>query len=389
VRASAPSSPIRLLARAFLTCTALVGVPTYAQTVLPRGGSVVSGNATIGPVTGGTMSVTQTSQHAIINWDSFSVGAGQSIRFNQPNADAAILNRVTGSATSTIAGQITGNGQVYLINPNGIAITATGTVQLGGGFVASTLDIADADFMNGKLAFKGGGTSASVTNGGSIRIGNGGFAALLGGSVANTGTISVPLGKVGLGSGAAATLDIYGDGFLQIGLPSTANGADPLITAAGSISGARVEVRAAALVGALRNVVNVPGNLQATAAHMDGGALVLDAGDGAVEVSGKLDASSATGTGGKISLGGAQITLTGAQLDASGAAGGGVITIGGGSHGAAVAGLTTADSVAIDAGTAIKADARGSGNGGQVTVWSNDDTRFSGTISAQALGGSR
>src|SRR5204862_7225714 len=100
-----------------------------------------------------------------------------------------------------IAGQVSGNGQVFLVNPNGIAITPTGTVQVGGGFVASTLDIADADFNAGNLKFSGQGASARVSNAGAISSAPGGFVGLVGGNVSNDGTINVPLGKVGLGSG--------------------------------------------------------------------------------------------------------------------------------------------------------------------------------------------
>src|SRR4029077_5174078 len=99
----------------------------------------------------------QNSNRAIVNWNSFSVGQPNSVTFAQPGSSAAILNRVTGATPSTIAGQVQGNGQVYLVNPNGIAITPSGSVQVGGGFVASTLGIANSDFMAGNLAFFGHG----------------------------------------------------------------------------------------------------------------------------------------------------------------------------------------------------------------------------------------
>jgi large exoprotein involved in heme utilization and adhesion len=86
---------------------------------------------------------------------------------------------VTGSTPSTIAGSLRANGQVYLVNPNGIAITSSGTVNVGGGFVASTLAIGDADFIAGKRTFTGTGSSAPVSNAGKINVGSGGFVALL------------------------------------------------------------------------------------------------------------------------------------------------------------------------------------------------------------------
>ena len=361
---------------ALLASSALLSANTaHAQAVLPQGGRVIAGGVGI-TTSGNTTTVTQTSNRAIVNWDSFSVGAGDTVQFVQPGAGAAILNRVTGNATSSIAGQISGNGQVYLVNPNGLVITSTGTVDLGGGFVASTLDIADKDFMNGKLAFKVDGASTLISNAGSIKVGQGGFASLLGGAVSNSGTIIVPLGKIALNSGEAATLDFTSDGFMQVVLPG--GGA--------AIAGSSAVMRMSSVVRAVRDTVHLPSGLAASSAHMDGSALVLDSIEGATTVSGTLDVSAGAGKGGSVTIGGTNITLIGAQINASGAAGGGTVTIGGGSHGAQVAGFRTASTVSIDAASSIKADSTASGNGGQVTVWSNDTTSFAGTISAQALG---
>src|ERR1700732_3383147 len=124
--------------------------PLLAQSVLPQGGAVVGGSATIGAPTNNALTITQTSPSAVINWNSFSVGQPNTVTFNQPGSNSAVLNRVTGNTPSTIAGTIRANGEVYLVNPNGIAITPSGTVNVGGGFVASTLGISDHDFMAGK-----------------------------------------------------------------------------------------------------------------------------------------------------------------------------------------------------------------------------------------------
>lgn len=384
----------------------------HAQAVLPTGGNVTLGSAAI-TASGNSIAVDQTSARAVVNWDSFSVGQGASVRFTQPGTQAAILNRVTGTAASTIAGAVTGNGQVFLVNPNGIAITSTGTVDIAGGFVASTLDIADRDFATGTLTFTGSG-AGSVSNAGSIRVGSGGFAALLGGRVANSGTIDAPLGRIGLGSARQATLDLTGDGFLQVALP--ASGDDPLIEAAGRLSGARIELRAATVSDAIRNAVNVPGNLIAQGAHAEGGVVVLDGGGGgAVQISGKVAAGSDQGTGGTITASGASLTLDGASLDASGGAAGGAVTlsaatidlaghtaltatggaqggtvlVGGGLHGAGD--LPQATRVTMGSDAAIDVSATRDGHGGTAVLWSRVDdpaslTRFGGTILARGAG---
>jgi filamentous hemagglutinin family protein len=180
---------------------------------------VAAGQASIGTPSASGLTVTQSSDRAVINWTRFDVGTGQSVTFRQPGAASATLNRVGGDATSTIAGRIEANGQVFLVNPNGISITSTGSVRAAG-FVASTLDIGDADFLAGRLDFRGTGNSARVSNAGRIEALTGGFAALLGGSVAQHGTLFVPLGRVGLASGERVTLDLQGNGFMQVAVPS-------------------------------------------------------------------------------------------------------------------------------------------------------------------------
>lgn len=369
-----------------LATSALVNPPqALAQSALPQGGQVAAGSVSIAGDGPNGLRIDQTSNRAIVNWGAFSVGAGHAVTFVQPSAEAAILNRVTGAAASEIAGLITGNGRVYLVNPNGIAITTSGTVRLDGGFVASTLDIADDDFLADRLVFRGTGHSAGVSHAGTLSVGAGGFAALLGGQVSSTGRITVPLGSIGLGAGEAATLDLTGDGFLQLALPSSAPGRDPLLAAAGQLSGARIELRAATVADALREVVHVSGALTARGAHREGGVIVLDGGAGSTRVTGTLDAASAEGAGGTILVGGAAIDLVGARLDASGLTGG-TVAVGGGFAGAPVGQLDPARAATIDGASVIEASGL-AGRGGDVTVWGGNHLDYAGTIRATGTGG--
>jgi len=337
----------RIGPRGFPAVIALLGVatavPALAQNALPTNGHVVAGSVTIAAPVGNTLSINQTSNRAVINWNSFSVGQPNTVDFTQPSSTAAILNRVTGATPSSIAGQINANGQVYLVNPNGIVITPSGSVQVGGGFVASTLGIATGDFMSGNLAFTGNGASAGVSNAGSIGVGAGGYAALIGGTVANSGVISVPLGKVALGSGEQATLDLNGDGFMQVAVPTgttTAKG-QALVGNSGRIeaAGGTVELRAATVATAIRDAVNMSGVVAANSVSGHDGAITLDGGAGGqVRVTGTLDASApavtsygpasliATANGGRIAVDGARVRVGHrAVLNASGAKGGSVL----------------------------------------------------------------
>ena len=388
----------------------LAALPAAAQSVLPTQGLVTSGAASIRQ-SGADLSVTQTSQRAIVNWGSFSIGPANGVTFDQPSASSAILNRVTGSTTSTIAGQLQANGQVYLVNPNGIAITKTGAVQVGGGFVASTLGIADNDFNKGNLNFVGKGASAGVSNAGSIEAAPGGFVGLIGGTVSNSGVVSVPLGKVAMGSGEQATLNLTGDNFLQVAVPTNTKTADgqALVDVSGKVraAGGSVQLKAATVAQAIRNAVNVPGELSVTSARASGGSIVLGGGPGGdVSVRGRLRASGRT-AGGTIAIGGHDVALRQAKLaassakgrggsltvtgthtvslassavDASGATGGGAIRIGGDFHGASD--LTSAQTTTIDSASTLNASATGSGDGGTVAVWSDATTNFAERITA-------
>lgn len=406
-RASAQTRP-RLTA---LTAAILAGLMPLAgaQTaslpvlpVLPKGGSVSAGQATIVAPNGNRLDIQQNSQRAVLRWDAFSIGAGGVVNFNQPNGQAATLNVVTGPLGSEIAGTLKANGSVFLINPQGIAITATGLVDTRAGFVASTLGLSDDDFMAGRLRFNGRG--ANVLNQGRIVTGEGGQVALLGGRVENDGLILAPLGKVALGSASAATLDFSGDGFLQVMLPADAVDGDsrPLIGNGGRIEAGLVALRASTVREALREAIHLPGTIRATTLSGVDGAIVLDGGaGGTVRVGGTLDASSATAGGGRIDVTGHDVALAGATLDASGATRGGLVRVGGSFQGgradAALADtdgrylgrfgvlplLAAADRVGIDADSRIDVAAHGaSGVGGTAIVWSASATRMLGRLDA-------
>ena len=376
-----------LLATTALTGPGLVSVAAAQN--LPTGSSVAAGSASVAQPSSTSLAITQSSQSAVVNWQSFSIGQGYSVNITQPNASSALLNRVTGSTPSSIAGSLTANGQVYLVNPNGIAITPTGTVNVGGGFVASTLGISDADFMSGKRGFTGNGASAGVSNAGTITVGRGGYAALIGGTVTNSGNIYVPLGKVGLGSGEQATLDFSGDGFLQVALPTSAKPANDksdgaLIQNSGTIKadGGAVIMSAATAREAARNAINISGVVQARSIGGKTGAIEIGGGEGGqVTVSGKLTTASRKAKGGNITVTGKDIVLAGAKLNASGKTGGGSVKVGGDRQGGGT--LQRADTVTMDAASRITADATGNGNGGNVVVWSDVQTNFAGTISAK------
>ena len=258
---------------------------------------MTTGTATIVQPNATTLNINQSTNQAIINWNTFSVGRGDTVNFNQPSASSSTLNRVLGSTPSWIAGTINAPGTVLLINPNGIEITKSGVVNTGS-FAASTLNINDSDYLSGNYKFTGNGGSAGVINNGRINVADGGFAALLGGQVSNNGIISARLGFVALGAGEEATLDLSGDGFLSVGVPSSelgklvnANGA--LVSNRGKIiaNGGTVFLSAATAANILRNAVNIPGSIRTNSVGMHNGRIVINGGGGSVSITGKLAAN--------------------------------------------------------------------------------------------------
>lgn len=367
--------------------TALTPVLGLAQT-LPTGGSVAQGNATIQTPQGSKLTVVQDSNNAVINWQSFSIDEGAQVDFIQPGQNSAVLNRVTGETTSQIYGSITADGAVHIVNPNGIFIGPTGQINTAG-FVASTLGITDEDFMAGRYDYNGEGASASVQNQGRIGIVSGGYAALLGGQVSNSGVISVPMGRIGLGSGERITLNLSGDNFMQVALPT--NSDDPALEAlvenAGTISanGGRVEMLAATAQDAARRVVNMSGVVEATTVSGTSGSIIFGGtGGGSVQVTGQVSAAAdpeatVTRSGGFITISGGEIDLIGATLNVSGTGDAGWISIGEDPNGV----LPIADRVLLDEMTMLIADATLAGSGGTIWLTSNALTQFDGSISAR------
>jgi filamentous hemagglutinin family protein len=403
-RAQAPFSPHPLtlrMAHAFTrqtvagTVFVAVGLSAPWSFAAPQDAKVVAGQATV-QQSGSTTTVTQGSPRAAIDWRSFNVGATESVNFVQPNANSATLNRVTGADPSAIFGRITANGQVLLINPNGIVFGRTAQVDVGS-LVASTANISNANFMAGKMEFtEPGKPGATVENHGSITVGEGGFAALVGRGVSNSGVINARLGKVSLAAGDAFVLDLYGDQLVNLVVDPAAMATDaagtPLaarVDHSGSISadGGKVQLTAATVKRLVDNVINVSGVVRATSFETAPGRISLK-GDAntSVAVSGSLETSGHSG--GRIEVTGRDVTLaSAATLAATGSTTGGSVSVGGDWQGKGP--LLNAKQVSIETGARIDASATGQGNGGTVAIWSDDRTRFEGNIAARggAAGG--
>ena len=254
------------------------GLAVDGAWALPTGDQVVACAAVVSTSGPGQLNIKQSSDKTIINWQSFGIGRGESVDFRQPNASSIALNRVIGANPSEIFGRLTANGQVFLVNPNGILFAPGASVDVGG-LVASTLGIANQDFLAGKHKFSNEGSAGSVVNQGSLSAAPGGYIALIAPVVSNSGSMQATSGSVGLAAGDKVTLDFNGDNLLKIKVDAAAVSAQ--IDNSGTISadGGRVQLTARAADKLLSTVINNGGAIEARSMVRRGGEIVLEASD--------------------------------------------------------------------------------------------------------------
>ncbi len=381
-----------LLFGAIMVCTDIPHVHAG-----PKDGNVVAGDANIVQLNPKLLEIIQASDKVIIDWRSFSIDWDELVRFLQPDSDSIALNRVNGDTPSYILGQLTADGRVMLINPNGVLFGDSAVVDIGS-LVATTIDIRNEDFMAGDYNFDvdraSGGT---VVNRGRITAAEGGIVALVAPGVENSGVIVARLGRVALASGNSFALDFYGDRLIQIGVDDSVaerllapDGTElkALVDNSGEIyaDGGTVMLMAASVAkDVVDYAINMEGIIEARTATERNGQIVLEgAGEGIVRVTGTLDASGRESgdTGGEVKILGSKVGLVGqAEVDVSGDAGGGEVLIGGNFQGRGPE--RNADFTTIGSEVAIQADALTTGDGGRVIVWSDRVTRFYGNISAR------
>jgi filamentous hemagglutinin family protein len=282
------ASPVRAaVLLTLLPAFAWWNVPLQAN---PGGGVVVHGNVAMEGQAGRVLNIRQGSANAIIDWESFSIDADEMTRFIQPGTNSAVLNRVTGGDLSEIHGALRANGNVFLINPNGILVGPGGSIDVHG-LVLSTLDLENGEFLaGGDQVFKGS-SSAGVTNLGRINA-IGGDVFLIGRTVTNSGSVHAREGTVGLAAGEEVLIKAD-DGFggERVFIRATGAGVSgPGILNDGSIAGAAAELKAHGNHYAL--AINNQGAIRATGAVHSGGRVHLQGIGGGVSNSGSIRATS-------------------------------------------------------------------------------------------------
>lgn len=282
------SSRFRILkgGKISLVVSALIGSVTILS-ASPSGGTVTSGSASIAQ-NGATTNITQTTQKTTINWQNFSIGANETVNFAQPNTSSIALNRVVGNEKSIISGALNANGQVWILNSNGVLFNSTASINTAG-LVATTAQLSDADFNAGNYNFTNS-SSASVINAGTIEVTNNGSVVLASNEVINSGTIKAVKGKVHLVGASEYSLNLNGNSLVNLTVDKGVLNA--MVENSGTIiaDGGEVYLTTNAVNELLKGVVNNTGIIEAQTLDDVTGHVELFAHGGTANVSGTIEA---------------------------------------------------------------------------------------------------
>jgi filamentous hemagglutinin family protein len=258
---------------------------------LPEGWTVAEGEVTVDNSAPNRLVITA-SDHAIIEFDSFSISQGELVHFIQPSELSSVLSRVTGTSSSEIFGSLYANGQLVLVNSNGIHFASTADVQVSS-LIASTLDITNAMYLSDQLTFEkvAGSTAGFILNQANIQVSERGHLVFLSENIENQGVLTAYLGSVILGVGAKQTISFAEDGLINLVIDAGATDRSPL-QHTGQIyaDGGKIILSVKMLDEILDSLINMEGLIQAIRAVGKDGTVELVA-NGSVEIDADVNAS--------------------------------------------------------------------------------------------------
>lgn len=321
---------------------------------LPTGAEPVAGQVNF--VEASNMLDVHAQGKAIIQWEQFNIASQEAVRFHQADSSrSAILNRVIGGKASDILGSLFSNCPIYLINSKGVFIGSSAVIDTAG-FIASTADLEDAQFLSDQLdQFQQLGEGA-VVNCGKI-VCSQGDVRLIARKIDNQGSIVAPKGVV---QGVTTELMLY-PGEKQAFFVRLSEGEEG-IAHSGTIEAAAVDLQTRSPYEA---AIRVTGDIRSEKIR-------LIAKEGRSVVEGNLQAES-----GQVWVLGKEVHIAeSAKIDVSGDQPGEVL-IGGSFQGKDPA-ILSAEYTWVDPAAQIVAD-----GGGKVVVWGDHQVGFFGSISAR------
>ena len=285
---------------------------------LPTGGTVAGGSATI-VQDNNNLSINQSSDKVILNWQTFNIGKEASVEFFQPSSTSAALNRVFANDPSHIYGSLKANGQLIFINPSGVIFQGGSKVDVGA-MIATSLNMNTDHFLNDEYIFeKDNDFNAVVQNNGELNAYEGGTIALIANRVENNGTINTPSGSSALISGDKVKLSLDGNQLINYSIEKgSLNSLIENNHAINANEGA-VILSSEGKDEVLSAVINNKGTIKAKGITKQGGKIFLSSKKGKIKNSGTMVASSEVSIGGKIEITGDHITLkTGSVINVTG-----------------------------------------------------------------------
>ncbi|VUD41544.1 Heme/hemopexin-binding protein [Thalassocella blandensis] len=440
INAKPPSVFIKPITPLLISASVLAASQAWAG---PEGGTVTGGTGSITQA-GNATTILQNSDRMSIDWTSYNLNSDERVQYIQPDSNSVSLNRIMSNSGSHIQGRIDANGQVILMNPNGIFFGENSVVNAGG-IMATGLSIDADDFMNGDFTFLAiEGTDGIVINSGVLNAATGGSVALVGKQVKNEGLIKANLGAMTLAAGREAVMSFDAEGLIRVRISKELLeediGVDAAVINEGTIQGEDGQVLLTASVSEdiFTQAMNT-GDMQydGSVVVRDDGSFVLGGGadvvnHGTVDVSGALGgtaivlgeniehsgvinatslqgnsqsrieihsrdktllsdestviANAENGNAGDIKILGDKVGLIGqAKIEASGATGGGRILIGGDQRGQNIE-VRNASQVFVGGDVIINSDALESGDAGNIVLWGTDSLRAFGTLNARGFG---
>lgn len=381
--------------------------PTYTTTIDGTLNFNKNGTGAAGPYDTGSglnkknnLDINQTSNRAVINWNTFNIGKKGVVNFNQDSASNVTVNKVSSSGgIAQIYGQLNSNGKIMILDQNGVFFDAGSTINVGG-IIASTgsLDSTnEALFLAGqRFSLTGtdlGGDTKTVENYGTINVADSGLLAFVAPNVKNGGTINAKLGKVTLGAGETATLDFYGDDLISVAVSGDLN--KPLVemTKDGKINanGGVVTLTTTTAKTTVDHVINMKGVITANNFSTKDGKIVLSGG-GKVKVSGRLEAKN-SGSDTDIDIRGKDVEISTDSnrglLDILANGANGIYSNANGSNGNGGSVYIWGDNSVTYGGKIEVKGGSASGNGGDVEISSGNTLAYRGTVDASAAHGTR
>ena len=279
-----------------LGVAALVFAVSRAHQAFANPTGLSGGSATLQQL-GSQLNIT-VGQTAVLNWQSFNIGTGETTSFLQPSANSVVFNVIGSQSPSQIFGNLNANGTVILANANGFYFGPDSLIKVGGSFIATTAPLAPDFGAGGMWLFTGMPPLANIVNYGRIEVGTGRSLYLLAEKIENHGQLSAPGGDVELAAGSEVLVSDSADGrslSATVRLPQ------------GTVDNFGTITADAGTIALNARVVNQDGVLQADSIANHNGVIELVAADqlhlgGHSQILARGDASTSGSAGGTIIL---------------------------------------------------------------------------------------